>query len=280
MRAVVIATVVAGCYSPQPQTGTPCPTGVCPDPLVCSPATNTCERSATAADAPTSHDAPLAIDAPVDARPPMIDAPTQAILVQQATNHVDSDSVTISLAASPVSGHTLIFVGADIHRGLDAATGITGGGVTTWNRAAFSAQNTNCEIWWGVTDGTSRDVIVHGVPGDTSAKFGNVSEWSGLATTAPLDGAHAANGLASPADPGAITTANARDLLIVGVGDGVPNTFGAPTPGTWIALTPITADISLAAWYRTQTTAGIVHPTVSETSGQWDAAVAALKIAP
>ena len=276
MRQLVVATLLAGCYSPHPQAGAPCPTGTCPDPLVCSPATQTCEI--TAVDAPRI-DA-REIDAAPDAPPLPIDAPNQAMLVQQGTNHVDGDAVTISLPHAPAAGNTLVLVGADIHRMLDAATGVTGGGVTTWNRAAFSAQNTNVEIWWGVTNGSSADVTIHGVAGDTSAKFGNVSEWSGLVTQSPLDGAHAIDGLTSPADPGAITTANAHDLLVFGVGDGVPNTFGAPSPATWTALTPISADIALSAWYRIQTSAGIVHPTVSETGHAWDAAVAALKIAP
>ena len=271
--------MLAGCYAPHPQAGAPCPSGSCPDPLVCSPATHTCETSATAIDAPVTHDAP-AIDAAPDASRPMIDAPTQAMLVQQAANHADADHVTITLPAAPVAGDVLIMVGADIHKGLDAVGGVTGGGVTTWKRASVSAVNTNCEIWWGVTDGSSRDVTIHGVVGDTSAKFGNVSEWSGLVTVSPIDGASALDGLASPADPGAITTANAHDLLVFGVGDGVPNTFGAPSPGAWTALTPIAPDITLSAWYRIQTVAGTVHPTVSETAWEWDAALAAFQIAP
>lgn len=38
--------------------------------------------------------------------------------------------------------------------------------------------------------------------------------------------------------------------------------------------------VSLAAWFRIVAVAGTVHPTVSETEGDWDAAVAALAIAP
>ncbi len=274
MRALVVATVLAGCYSPHPQPGAPCPSGTCPGPLVCSPATRTCET--TAIDAPRADT--RASDAAVDARP--IDAAATAMLVQQAVNHVDGDAVTISLPAAPTSGNVLLLVGADIHRGLPSVGGVTGGGVATWNRAAFSAVNTNVEIWWGITDGSSPDVTIHGVAGDTSAKFGNVSEWSGLVTQAPVDGAHALDGTTSPADPGAMTTTNAHDLLVFGVGDGAPNTFGVPAPGAWIPLSPINADITLAAWVRIQTTAGVVHPTVTETAGAWDAAVAAFQIAP
>lgn len=45
VRAWVV-TLLAGCYAPSPATGVPCGTsGACPDPLVCAPATNTCERT-------------------------------------------------------------------------------------------------------------------------------------------------------------------------------------------------------------------------------------------
>lgn len=45
MRRVLAATLVMGCYAPTPPTGAPCPDGVCPSGLVCSPATRTCEVS-------------------------------------------------------------------------------------------------------------------------------------------------------------------------------------------------------------------------------------------
>ncbi len=44
---LLIAGLLAGCFEPHPQAGTACPTGACPSPLVCSPATRTCEREAT-----------------------------------------------------------------------------------------------------------------------------------------------------------------------------------------------------------------------------------------
>jgi hypothetical protein len=64
-RFVVVGLLV-GCYSPRPPAGAPCPDHVCPAPLVCSPATGTCEISAIDASGP---DAPpdVAADANVDA---------------------------------------------------------------------------------------------------------------------------------------------------------------------------------------------------------------------
>jgi len=49
----VLGATLAACYAPNPQPGAPCASGVCPTGLVCSAATNTCERTATDASGPT-----------------------------------------------------------------------------------------------------------------------------------------------------------------------------------------------------------------------------------
>lgn len=56
MRVSFTALLLAGCYSPAPRPGSPCGDGACPSPLVCSPATSTCEYAAVAADAPLGGD--------------------------------------------------------------------------------------------------------------------------------------------------------------------------------------------------------------------------------
>jgi hypothetical protein len=277
VRKLVIATLLAGCYSPHPQGGAPCPTGSCPDPLVCSPATQTCETAAV--DAPRPPEEAAAVDAMPDV--PGGDAMhVTGHLIQQAANHADADTLTITLPQAPAAGDVLVFIGGDIHSELDASTGVAGGAVASWRRATFSAINTNVEIWVGVSAGTTRDVVIHGISGDTHAIFGNVSEWSGLATTgAMLDGAHASDGITSPADPGAIITTSSYDVAFFAVSDLTPNTFGAPGPGTWQPMAGIDADISLGIWYRL--VGGMtLHPTVTETDHSWDAALAALRAPP
>jgi len=269
--------MVAACYAPHPQAGAPCPTGQCPDPLVCSPATGTCELTATDApggDAPQPHDDARPVDAARDSAVP-IDAALTATLVQQQVAHADQGTLLVTLPALPAAGNVLVMIGADEHAPL---TNVTGGGVPTWTLIARSNDYTNVEIWYGVTDGSSATVTLHGPLADTHPIFANVSEWSGLAGT--VDASRFNSGLATPADPLAITTTHAHDLVLLGVGDLTPNTFGIPGPGAWTALTPIDADISLGAWFRIVSVAGTVHPTVSETEGDWDAAVAALAIAP
>ncbi len=50
-----MALLAASCYAPSPPAGAPCgASGACPSPLVCSPATHTCER--TAVDAAVASD--------------------------------------------------------------------------------------------------------------------------------------------------------------------------------------------------------------------------------
>jgi hypothetical protein len=62
MRCVVAAgLMVAACYTPHPQAGEPCDNG-CPDGLVCSPASDTCQ--VTAIDA--------SVDVPPDVPPPAL----------------------------------------------------------------------------------------------------------------------------------------------------------------------------------------------------------------
>jgi hypothetical protein len=72
------ALLMAGCFAPVPPAGAPCPDGVCPRGLVCSPASQTCERIAIDA----AHEIPedAAADAASDAG---IDAPASAYLYRR-----------------------------------------------------------------------------------------------------------------------------------------------------------------------------------------------------
>ena len=60
--------LLAACYSPSPQPGAPCPDGVCPTPLVCSPLTQTCELTGSSDVDADVDDAPELVDAEIDAR--------------------------------------------------------------------------------------------------------------------------------------------------------------------------------------------------------------------
>lgn len=51
MRCFIALGLLAGCYEPSLPAGAPCPDDVCPNGLVCSPATKTCEHESVPADA-------------------------------------------------------------------------------------------------------------------------------------------------------------------------------------------------------------------------------------
>lgn len=235
----------------------------------------TCELHAI--DAATTSDTPPAIDArvdaPVDGRP--IDGPmAQPTLVQQGVNYADvATSLSVTLPNLPAANDVLVMIGGNPHAHLDS---VTGGGVTTWTLAVGSWDNANIEIWYGVTNGASATVTITCATNTLSMGF-SVSEWSGLATTNVLDTQNAISGLVSPASAGSITTTNAHDLQLLGVGDDSPNTFGNPGPGTWTQLTPVTGFIVQGEWYRVVNATSTYTPTVSETAHSWDGATVALR---
>ena len=276
MRWYLALVVCAGCYAPNVQPGVPCADGVCPDGLICSPATDTCELRAIDAGTP-SDDAPDAPrDAAFDAAPDA--APATAVLIQQATTYAGSAaSLSATLIAPPASGNVLVMIGATPSGGL---TSVTGGGAT-WTRAAASLINMNVEVWYGVTDGSSSTVTISRT-NNTTRMWLAVSEWSGLAPTATLDVASDNDGLGSGTiSAGSITTTNARDLVVFAAASFTPNTFGAPAPGTWTAMTPIdTTGASQGAWYRVISATATLSPTVSHTGGDWDAALVGFRLAP
>ncbi|NVB76982.1 MAG: hypothetical protein HOV81_01185 [Kofleriaceae bacterium] len=278
-RLLAFASCLVGCYSPQPPAGAPCPDGACPDGLVCSPATQTCERRAVDAGAhdATPGDGRLA-DASIDAAI-AVDAPTSgAILVQQkGRERIASSSLATTLDVPPVAGHTLVMIGGGPVAPL---VGVSGGGIATWTRAAFSPVAANVEIWYGVTDGSSSTVTITAQSAASSLTM-LVTEWSGIATTLALDGAAADAVQPGEATAGQIATTNAHDLVLFAVASFTPNTYG--TLSGYTALTSLAGTqtgVSQVAWYREVTTTGTFAPSVSVTNSEWDACLVALELAP
>jgi hypothetical protein len=239
----------------------------------------TCETTAIDArlgDSPFAIDAKLT-DAGVDARP--LDAPPPPnvpALRQQKTAYLNANTqLSLTLNNAPVSGNVLIFVGSTVSGPIT----ISGGGIATWSLAAQSLVNANSEIYYGVTDGSSSTVTIS--RNDTASPiFMHVGEWSGLATSSLLDDAAAKDGTTSPATAGPITTV-APALLVFGAAEFQPATFGAPTPGTWTALTPVDGtSVKQNAYYRIEPTPGTYAPTMTETEHEWDAAIAAFHYVP
>jgi hypothetical protein len=269
MRFAAALVLVTACYSPQPSPGAPCPDGVCPTGLVCSPATHTCELRAIDAGV----DVPRIVDAPIDA-PPDAYVPPQPVLRQQAVNYANSAaSLSATLPASPTSGNLIVMIG-----GTPAAplTSVTGGGIATWQLAVKSTVEANVEIWYGITDGSSATVTV-ALTNNTSPTWLSVSEWTNL--TGVIDDVDKLDGQSGPATAGSVTTTT-RDLLVFSLAQFTPTTIGTPAPGTWSALQPIDGSVKQREWYRVESTPGTYGPSVNVSNAGWDAALVAFKIAP
>ena len=253
---------------------------MCPEGLVCSPATQTCER--TTSDAATD-DGLVMRDAMIDARP---DAPRDAMvipdaalgpmLVQQAIGYVAlGNAASATLPAMPGSGHLLVMIGSCTSGGVS----VSGGGAT-WSVATSSLTNSNEEIYFGVTNGTSATVTIT-LASANAPVFVWVGEWSGAQTVNILDKARSTSGSTSPASAGSIAPANAKDLVLFAASAYSPNTFGTPAPETWTPLTGITQnEITQREWYLVQSAAMSHAPAVplDNPGAGWDAAIAAFRL--
>jgi len=95
--------------------------------------------------------------------------------------------------------------GTDLIQAGTQAT-VSGGGVTTWQKATSSTTNDKIEIWYGSVDQATNGVTV--TAGCTGGMRMNLTEWSGLSLT--VEKASAQAGTTSPASAGSITTASAK----------------------------------------------------------------------
>jgi hypothetical protein len=274
MRWLVVA-LCTGCYAPEPRAGAPCPTGRCPQGLVCSAATSTCERDFTAQPDAATTDARL-VDASADVDAPRDAAPATATLVQQQTTYVMAGSTaSVTLPSTPVNGNVLVMIGGTPSGSLDS---VSGG--ATWTRAALSVINSNIEIWYGVANGASATVTIQ--RGNNAAPMWiAASEWSALANTSTLVAAVDRDGVSGSVSAGTLPVTTAPALLVFAATAYTPVTWGAPTPGTWTALAPIEgAVVSQRAWYTITASTGSFTPVTSLSGGAWDANLVALRIAP
>jgi hypothetical protein len=193
---------------------------------------------------------------------------------QQTTAVAGAGSpLSATLGSLPAAGDLLVMIGAANHGALAA---VHGGGVT-WQLATRSSVNTNVEIWYGITDGSSASVAIE-LPMNPLPIWMSVSEWPATAT-ANLDRARSAAGITSPASAGAITTTSKSELVLFAVADASPDTLGS-VPG-WSSLTGVASSVTVQAeWFTLAPQPGELAPQVSETAHAWDAAIAALELMP
>jgi len=115
-------------------------------------------------------------------------------------------------------------VGDDGNGGIKVST-VAGGGVTTWNKVqqingSGSPNNGEAEIWDGLVTcspcTSGNDAVTVTMTASTNIQLANVSEWSGIATTSPVDSSTSAAGTASGTTfvSGPISLSQTGDLVI------------------------------------------------------------------
>ncbi len=195
-------------------------------------------------------------------------------LVQQVTHTALSVSTdTCTLDALPTAGNNLVFVGSNVAGGL---VSVTGGGVT-WQYATRSDMHSNVEIWYGeATTGGSAQITYSGVAASSMMCW--VGELSGLASASSLDATNAVTGDTSPSSPGELATTHPDEVLILGSSTHAVATWGAPAPGTWVALPEIdNSSYSQTEFIQQVAVPGMWNPSIAEastTDPSWDSVIA------
>jgi hypothetical protein len=177
-----------------------------------------------------------------------IGAPGIALVEQVVANGgANLTTQTITLPSASTVGDTLILLVGDDHTNSATVSSVTGGGVTTWTNVTEKNGGNGhgeAEIWYGPVTSSASNVTVT-LSGSTNWQLANVSEWSGIASTNPVDASTSSSGTATSFAAGPITTTVAGDLVI---------------SDAWTSFTPgfTTAQNSTTAGYTAlnQTTAG------------------------
>jgi hypothetical protein len=128
--------------------------------------------------------------------------------------------------AGPASGN--VVVGCFMNRSVTTITSISQTNVTWTFVARAQSSNTTSEVWWGVASGTGgTSVTITWAAGTNIAH--QISEFSGVATSSPVDGTAATNTntTGTPAS-GNYTSSNANDLLFNCVSASTNTALGTP----------------------------------------------------
>jgi RHS repeat-associated protein len=208
--------------------------------------------------------------------------------VQSGTaNYTTSNksSITVTLPANVKAGDTLILMVADNPLStIPKVSTVTGGGVT-WVRGANGGTNAagDDEVWYGVnsTGGSGTTTITATMTAGTDTLAAYAAEFSGVATTSPLDTSGTASGTGKTAASPTLTTTTAGDLVFE-----TSNLFdtvsGSPT-GPWADINGPSSSgnqyFNPMAFQEDPTTGAISTSWSQATSVAWATAAIALKAA-
>lgn len=214
--------------------------------------------------------------APVgDAGPDAGPAPGVSLVQQRGATAFNMPTLSLVLPSAPRLGDVLVLCGASFDVNL---SGVSGGG-GAWTMAVRDGTTDNIEIWYAVvTTAGSTTVVVDGT-GTVRSLWGHVSEWSGVATTTPLDATRTAAGTTT-ADAALVVdvTGPGRELAFACLVDSTGSSFTDPTPGPWTALDGVgDGNISQGEWFQPAAPPGSPTIAISHTGTYWDVATATFR---
>jgi len=215
---------------------------------------------------------------------PAVSSAPQLVQATGANETAASTSLTANFAAPTGAGHLLV-LSASLYTGATSPiTSVTDSGGNTWTRVgAFfvSGHSSDGEMWYSANAKATSSVVVHTTGTVVTAMA--VQEFSGVATTSPLDVSTGTSNTSTAASSGSVTPTASTDLVVgfvaghtnaeaISVGAGY--TAQAQQTSTAAGSTPA----SVVTGYKVLTTASAQAFTGSfGTAMYWAAGIAGFK---
>jgi hypothetical protein len=194
-------------------------------------------------------------------------------LIQQNVNGNESGTanMSVSFTSNNTAGNFLIVTGSAARPASTLSVSDTLGNSysTAFGPVTDTTQNVTIYVWYvPICKGGANTVTI--TPSGTAALEIHVSEWSGLASTSPVDQTASATGTGTSVSSGVKTTTINGELVF-----GYSWVFSSASAGT--GFTPISLVNGDLDEYQIQPTAGSIATTFTQTSGTWFAAMVTFK---
>ncbi|HST14090.1 MAG TPA: chitobiase/beta-hexosaminidase C-terminal domain-containing protein, partial [Gaiellaceae bacterium] len=181
-----------------------------------------------------------------------------------ASSSSSAGSLTVNIPAT-TAGDALvaaIAVQAASTGPINAVTDSAGGTWTKGPVGSLTGSNTRIELWYRLNASSVTSVTASFASGTSKPLAINLTEWSGVASTAGVDAQTNGTGTSTTAAPPALTTTNASDVVIGAINfSSTSATSGAPSNG-FTALNDLNMTTSHGrVAYRLVSAAGSYQPT-------------------
>lgn len=194
-------------------------------------------------------------------------------LVQKNVNGNESTitSISASFPANNTAGNFLIVTGTAARPAGTLTIADTAGDIFTpaFGPVTDTTQNVTAYVWY-VPSCKGGPNTVTLTPATAAALEIHISEWTGLATTSPVDQTVSATGTGTTASSGAASTTVSGELIF-------GYTFLLNTAAAGSGFTPMSLVNGDLDEYQVQSAAGSIAATFTQTSGTWFALMATFK---